>query len=312
MLHPKCDANPRCRSAFTLVELLVVIAIIGVLVALLLPAVQAAREAARRSQCQNHLKQMGLALHNYSDSYGTFPGGMEVDLSIHCTASDCRGNSMWTRMLPYIELQTIADKYDDKLGYNVANHMNVLGEVPIAVYKCPSDGKYSTIRNRRNYFGVAGGRERHSHGWRGDVFLDGIFNINNRRKLGEVTDGTSVTLAIGESVHPQLWGMGPGYGIATQGGPVGWMWGGACLKPACAPADRSYGRDVRNAKYPINAKVALLADNENDSPFGSLHPGGASFVFADGHIGFLRQGLDMTTYQLLAACQDGEPIPGGY
>lgn len=129
--------------------------------------------------------------------------------------------------------------------------------------------------------------------------------------MAEITDGTSNTLAIGESSHPQLWGMGPGYGIATQGGPVGWMMAGACLKPSCGPNDRSYGRDVRNTRFPINAIVPLLADSENDTPLGSRHPGGANFVFADGHVSFLRQGLEMDVYQKLAACQDGEVIPGG-
>ena len=302
----------RRRRAFTLVELLVVIAIIGVLVALLLPAVQAAREAARRTTCQNHSRQIGIAIHNYNDTYGWVPAGMEVELSIHCTGVDCRGNSMWTRLLPYLEQRNISDKYDDSVGYNVANHMNVLGAVPITTYTCPSDGKYITIKNRRNYFGIAGGLVRHSHGWRGDVYLDGIFNINNRRRMAEITDGTSSTLAVGESCHAQLWGMGPGYGIPTQGGPVGWMWGGACIKPNCLPADRSYGRDMRNTRFPIGAIVPLLADNENDSPLGSQHPGGANFVFADGHVSFLRAGLDQNIYQRLAACQDGEVIPGNY
>ncbi|WP_261365331.1 DUF1559 domain-containing protein [Anatilimnocola floriformis] len=299
------------RRAFTLVELLVVIAIIGVLVALLLPAVQAAREAARRTTCQNHSRQIGLAIHNYNDTHVWLPAGMEVELSIHCTAADCRGNAMWTRLLPYIEQRNISDRYDDSLGYNVANHVNVLGAVPIATYTCPSDAKWLTTKNRRNFFGIAGGRVRDSHGWRGDVYLDGIFNINQRRKLAEITDGTSNTMAVGESCHAQLWGLGPGYGVATQGGPVGWIVGSACIKPNCLPADRSYGRDMRNTRFPINAIVPLLADNENDSPLGSQHPGGANFVFADGHVSFLRTGLEMNIYQMLAACQDGEVVPGG-
>src|SRR5438132_9491873 len=91
------------RTAFTLVELLVVIAIIGVLVALLLPAVQAAREASRRSKCQNSLRQVGVAMFNFEDSRKRLPEGMEIDVTIHCTAGDCRGNSVWTLLLPYIE-----------------------------------------------------------------------------------------------------------------------------------------------------------------------------------------------------------------
>jgi prepilin-type N-terminal cleavage/methylation domain-containing protein/prepilin-type processing-associated H-X9-DG protein len=300
----------RARHGFTLVELLVVIAIIGVLVALLLPAVQAAREAARRVKCQNHLKQIGIALLNYESTFKTLPAGMEVELSLHCSGADCRGNALWTRLLPYLEQAPLAAQYDDKLG-GLATANAALGANALSVYACPSDGKWATFPNRRNYFGVAGGRLRHSHGWRGDVFLDGVFNINLRRRLAEISDGSSNTLAVGESFHAQRWGAGAGYGDPNVGGPVTWMMCSACIKPSCLPADRSYGRDMRNAKYPINAVVPLLPDNENDTPFGSQHPGGASFVFADGHVSLLYQGLPMNVYQLLAACDDGETIPGG-
>src|SRR5438046_1909900 len=102
MSLPPLDRGPVSRRlAFTLVELLVVIAIIGVLVALLLPAVQAAREASRRAKCQNNLRQVGLAMFNFEDARKRLPEGMEIDVSIHCLAGDCRGNSLWTLLLPY-------------------------------------------------------------------------------------------------------------------------------------------------------------------------------------------------------------------
>ncbi len=299
------------RRGFTLVELLVVIAIIGVLVALLLPAVQSAREASRRSKCQNNLRQVGLAMFNFEDSKKTLPEGMEIDVSIHCLGGDCRGNSLWTLLLPYIEQGNTFNQYDAKLGWNTATHVNTLGARSMPIYVCPSDGKWALYTNRRNYFGIAGGLTRLSHGWRGDVFQDGVFKMRYPRRLAEITDGTSNSLAIGESSHPMRWGLGPGYGIQEIGGPTGWIVGSACIKPNCQLDNQSYGRDIRNTKFPINAIVPMLMDNENDIAFSSQHPGGANFVYADGHVGFLSQNLSMTTFQGLASCEGGETVDAG-
>ena len=300
------------QRAFTLVELLVVIAIIGVLVALLLPAVQAAREASRRTKCQNQLRQTGLAMFNFEDSKKRLPEGMEIDVSIHCAAGDCRGNSLWTLLLPYVEQGNTFNQYDPKLGWNTGFHVNTLGSKAMPLYVCPSDGKWTLYTNRRNYFGIAGGRTRMSHGWRGDVYQDGVFKMQFARRLAEITDGTSNTIAIGESSHPMRWGLGPGYGIQDIGGPTGWIVGGACIKPACLLTDQSYGRDFRNTKFPINAVIPMLMDNENDIPFSSLHPGGANFTFADGHVGFLSQNLSMSTFQGLASCEGGETFDASF
>src|SRR5215208_751505 len=104
-----------CRGAFTLVELLVVIAIIGILVALLLPAVQAAREAARRSQCSNNLKQIGLALHNYAEAQGTFPNARPANDSGN---NDSSAMSLWVSILPQLEQQPLFNAWNFNLNYN--------------------------------------------------------------------------------------------------------------------------------------------------------------------------------------------------
>ena len=307
MLDPQRRSR---RDGFTLIELLVVIAIIAILIGLLLPAVQKVREAANRMKCQNNLKQLGLALHNYHDSRSRLPDGMEVDPDRHCGA-DCRGNTMWVQMLPYVEQDNVHRQYQPELGWNTTLHVNTLGAIPMSVYLCPSVARWTNFPNRRDYFGVAGGRTPHSHGWRGDVFLDGLFNINQPRRLTDISDGTAATLAVGESVHAQRWGLGPGYGDPNVGGPVGWIWGGACLQPRCVVPNRSYGRDFRNTKFPINAVIPLLADNENDSPFGSQHPGGANFLFADGHVTFLAQTVPLNVLQALATTAGGEVVDAG-
>jgi prepilin-type processing-associated H-X9-DG protein/prepilin-type N-terminal cleavage/methylation domain-containing protein len=300
---------PRRHPAFTLIELLVVIAIIGVLIGLLLPAVQKIREAANRLKCQNNLKQIGLAMHNYENTHKRLPQGMEVDPDRHC-AVDCRGNAMWVTLLPYLEQDNLHRLYRPEDGWS--SHVGTLGTNVLSIYLCPSNGRWPQFPNRRDYFGVAGGRTRHSHGWRGDVFLDGLFNINVPRRLSNIRDGASNTLAVGESIHAQRWGMGPGYGDPNLGGPVGWIWGGACMQPRCIIADRSYGRDVRNTRFPINSVVPLLPDNENDTPFGSQHPGGVNFLFADGHVAFVAQTLSMELLGALATVNGGEVLDSSY
>jgi prepilin-type processing-associated H-X9-DG protein len=284
---------------------LVVIAIIGILIALLLPAVQAAREAARRSQCANNLKQIGLALLNYENTFSTFPAGASVSVPTQCRA-DCRGNPMYISMLPFIENSAIEGGYDYTTDWGWGSQYK---ERSIAFYHCPSNGIWGKHLDRRDYFGVIGGRTLHSHGWRGDVYADGMFGINRWVRAGQITDGLYSTLAVGESVHAARWGLGEGYGDPDVGGPAGWMFGGGCLLPDCGLENQSLGRAFRSSKYPLNTNIMPMdPDEENDAPFGSLHPGGGQFVFADGHVSLLNESMDTTLYQGMSTYQGGEVI----
>jgi prepilin-type processing-associated H-X9-DG protein len=247
--------------------------------------------------------------HNYHDANGKLPAGAAVDVTKHCTGGDCRGNGLFTVTLPYQEQSPLYSQYNPNLGWS--GNYAALGEHVLPLYTCPSNGKWSAYPNRRDYFGVAGGKTRANHGWRGDVYLDGVFIINGPRRLTDITDGTSSTLAVGESYHAEKWGLGPGYGIGTQGGPTGWLWGAGCTKPTCPVTNQSYNREMRNTTFAINTVIPNIADDQqNDLPFGSFHPGGSQFLFADGHVQFLRQSTPVKTLHDLASIDGGE-VPDG-
>lgn len=310
----------RHPSGFTLVELLVVIAIIGILVALLLPAVQAAREAARRTACTNNLKQVGLALLNYESSNKTFPPGGKIKVPEYCTASDCRGFPMYVSIMPYVEAATIGDAFEEHSGGGswlvfinkaVANPGGAEAQVmeaELPFYKCPSRTEWPGVTNRRDYFGVAGGKKRYGNGWRGDIFLDGLYHVTEKGiPIRRITDGSSGTLAVGESTHFSRWGLGDGYGNGKVGGPSAWWHGGSCGQGVgkCAKGRESHGRAMRTTKYPINfnflqAFGEVKAEQDNEVPFGSDHPGGALFAYADGHVELVNESIDINTYQTLS------------
>lgn len=189
------------RSAFTLVELLVVVAIIGVLVALLLPAVQAARGAARRSACQNHLKQLSLATLNYESSHHYLPPSALVDLRVNSTAN----NGSWGvhgRILPYIEQGNVKDLVDTEVAWDA---QTAIDDLRIDVFQCPNDDKAGEPRpfddGKPTLWPT-------NYGFNMGTWLvydpktnkggDGVFFPNSQLPLRRITDGTSNTLMISE------------------------------------------------------------------------------------------------------------------
>jgi prepilin-type processing-associated H-X9-DG protein len=291
-----------------------------VLIGLLLPAVQKIREAAARMTCTNNLKQIGLALHNYHDTNSIFPAGAAIKYNAapippaktapQC-GGDCRGNAMWAVLLPYLEQGNIYNQLatatnNFTLGWN---YYPASAEVPLAVYTCPSDGRQAQYPDRRNYYGVQGGVNSLGHGWRGDTYIDGLFTVNNPKAMSAITDGTSNTFAVGEGNTPNLYGEGPGYGVATVGGLPQWWYSSTCLLPDCINKNESTGGDMRFTKYPINTDIRpITPDYNNDAAFSSSHTGGCNFLFADGHVQFINQNIDHNTYNWLATYAGGEVL----
>ena len=183
------------RFAFTLVELLVVIAIIGILIGMLLPAVQAVREAARRAQCQNNLKQLALAAHNFESANMAFPPGV-VDDDDNLQDALHTG---WVFLLPYFEQNNVADQYDMTDSWSSPTNLP-MAQLSIATLNCPSNP--SSFEQTGDIEGTKCDYA-FSKGPTAALFADspeGMFGINRKVKMGAVTDGTSNTFLLGEAV----------------------------------------------------------------------------------------------------------------
>jgi prepilin-type processing-associated H-X9-DG protein/prepilin-type N-terminal cleavage/methylation domain-containing protein len=335
----QCKQKRQSVAAFTLVELLVVIAIIGILVALLLPAVQSARESARRTQCMNNIKQIGLGILNYESTFKTLPPGSEVKIPEYCQPAGCRGIPVFMLIMPYMEQGLFPDILDDLIDAQAADGWvwtliadyegDGVGNTRIDTYVCPSTARWPEIKPRRDYAGVVGGagdaaarhprapldiRQPVAINDRGRVFTNGIFNMVLSIPLRRVTDGTSATFAVGESVSPTRFGFSDGYGT-DEGGPGTWWEGGANRQNYRTDfSGHSYGRVLLSTFKPLNSHIAdpqTQPNQSNDACFSSDHPGGAQFLFVDGHVDFIQDDIDYDTYQFLATYKGGEVINSG-
>ncbi len=274
---------------FTLVELLVVIAIIGILIALLLPAVQAAREAARRSQCANNLKQIGLALQNYHDTFKIFPPG-----SLYDSRSTSNGGdrfSGWVLIMPFMEADTIHELFDFKYGYDDSQN-NAAKVVPVDGYFCPSKPRAEKASSSVAYGDYAFSAGTGSCNSATQYYWKGMFNQNSVCRFRDITDGTSNTIAAGEKRTVQSTSLtSPQY-----------RWGWHSTRNMCFPMNRDVEADASYTFYlNTGSTVAGTSAAWNDywANFGSDHPGGAHFVAADGSVKFLAETIEFTLYQNL-------------
>ena len=313
MRETSVRCGKRGERAFTLIELLVVIAIIAVLIALLLPAVQQAREAARRSQCRNNLKQLGLALHNYHDTYNRLP---PLEIFPSCWS--------WSAMLlPYVDQATMYTTIAGMTGQSLpsktaASGMNAyVGSFPspnplatqLSLFRCPSDtgsGTVSVVDNngygttqygRSNYVASMGSDAN----WAVTFFTNGAFPtppLNQgvtgaSRNFRDITDGLSNTFLLGEQrCFATINGMYIGGDSIWAGDPNG-QYGLYCG-----------GNNPPG--WPPNYKSPTMSSGEE--AFDSFHVGGVHFVLGDGSVRFISDAINTTTYCNLASIADGQVI----
>jgi prepilin-type N-terminal cleavage/methylation domain-containing protein/prepilin-type processing-associated H-X9-DG protein len=298
------------RNGFTLIELLVVIAIIAILIALLVPAVQKVREAAARLQCQNNLKQIGLALHNFHGTYKRFPSGIMVAIGGGSGAvlpSSCprcsqppipgKWGSWLTWILPYMEQQPLYNQLDlngREYGYSLGP--NSPGASVVPTYICPSDYvPLNTIEYGTYYFGVnsyfanAG-----TKAWPVSVAsLNGVMYYNSSKRIGDITDGTSNCLLAGERYSKDA--IMSDTDLSDW---RGWAWTNY----------NSGGDHLGDTSWPINSQAAVIGTDARKCNFGSGHTGGANFVLCDGSTRFVTQTISIVTLQRLSVPDDGNPV----
>jgi len=316
--------------AFTLVELLVVIAIIGVLVALLLPAVQAAREAARRMQCANNVRQIGLALSNYQSAHRTFPPGTLVSDPACSPPSSTQRRAPWTvRLLPYMELMPLYEQFTMKgqfaailgSGGDSTNNRDAQN-TPVSGFKCPSDPAPLETDPGLNYLGVQGGGDQAAAQCQtGTVasnrrlrFNNGLLHTNSKVRMRDITDGTSHTFIVGESRWWSYLHTNPGFDNYFS-------WASAdrtatssshtiVLAAAVDPLNNPM-TDYDASQPWVNASGSptnTLYLGTHTRCFGSRHPGGAHFALADGSVQFITDDMDLAIYRSMAVRDDGWPM----
>ena len=299
-------AKPRQPTGFTLVELLVVITIISILIGLLLPAVQGAREAARRTHCLNNLKQQATALTNYHAQEQQFPEGARR----HELA---RNESVgWhVLVLPYLE-QVSLYQYMKPLpdGGAVRTGRNIIPSLFICPSAVPPTTETHDIESA-NYVGVAGsGTSRVP--WTlderrvGPVYTDGVLHWDSQVRVGDILDGASNTLMVGERTffdNPEGWTYGgTWFDVNRDGQPTSIRVGAA--KHAVWPINTIENRRafyVNDFSVPPPREIL-----HNDLSYGSWHPGGAGFALADGSVQFLSEDLDLSILRELASRNGGE------
>jgi prepilin-type N-terminal cleavage/methylation domain-containing protein/prepilin-type processing-associated H-X9-DG protein len=325
--------RPHSRAGFTLIELLVVIAIIAVLIGLLLPAVQKVREAAARMQCQNNLKQIGLAMHSYHDAYNSLPPG---NVNTSATAGTGHYSNMmgWgVAILPFIEQGNLYQRYDYTVS-NLDNKNNPVLAIPLKVMLCPSDPQpggavtapfesasfgqtlgYQLPIAAGSYKGVSGQTAPGPRFWDYSEYYQSLYSSSANLRgplhnvgagggatetLTTITDGTSNTFLVGEyatTTNPER--------RAFWGSSLSYLSLGSCGTDSAVRGLPNFAACAAALPTP-----SISNPNRCNRAFASLHTGGMQFVFCDGHVQFVQASIDATLYVSLATITGGEVVFG--
>ncbi|WZP00734.1 DUF1559 domain-containing protein [Isosphaeraceae bacterium EP7] len=288
---------PRRRRGFTLIEILVVIAIIAVLIGLLLPAVQSAREAARRMQCNNNLKQLALATVHYTEIVGTMPMGFPFQRMFTNVNRMYSNHSVFVSVLPQMDQQALFNTINfDGNVHNSAN-TTIFG-VGLNFLQCPSDPGVAERRvvqildpgdASMHYTSYAGNSGTWQLWFQQDpipqAHMNGLFHLSSSTRMADITDGTSNTFLLGERAH----------GLLNKSSATWWHWW----------ATANYGDTLFCTLWPMNShrRVDELFGDSSDprmaayiSGTSSFHPGGCNFAFADGSVRFFKESINAWAY----------------
>ena len=338
----------RTRKGFTLIELLVVIAIIAILVALLLPAVQQAREAARRSTCKNNLKQLGVAMHNYHDTYTTLPPayvdyrGMNPNPG--ATRLNDEGHWAWSAMImPMMELGPLYDRMNvgnQWPGNFMASNRQDM-QASQAAFRCPSDAGAPKVHNAGTDPGYAieapHGSTNTGLAISNYVVSNNIANVRNRQatntaqgtsgaigafyqdssvRFRDMADGTSNTLLLGERAYKRGNVRNSAAVLWAVRGQEGGAGGGPTAQDNGPAWNQGLVTIAGTARYPINVTLTGVHTDRNGA-YSSRHRGGAQFVLGDGSVRFLSENINLnaaspwtvnSVFEALVGIDDGVPV----
>ena len=266
------------HRAFSIIELIVCMFIIVALISLMLPAIAAGRSAARRSQCLNNMKQIGLGIYNYESAHRVLPPGVVNETGPIQNTPDGLHLGWIIQLLPYMEQSALSLSIDTTASVYETGNRGV-GATRLNTLICPEDGKAASLAG----IGVSSFAGCH-HDVEAPIDVDnhGVFFLNSRVRMADVLDGTSTTIFVGEKI--------------IEPGDLGWMSGTRAT--------------LRNTGTALNAKTpaSALRSDFHVGGFASRHPGGANFCFGDGSVRFLSDTINLDVFRYLGNRDDGEPV----